>query len=201
MIDEAASEERAQLNSREQAALQGRALAPFVREFHLPRQPFEDLIDGVRVVRIPIDVSAATSRVRATGRLIRTMLRLRREIEPVEMEGFQAFRPRPKSRKPEEPKQTQPVYGRRVKKYSNRRLYDTDSSDLGLSVIAHKPSENSAGHFILTLTPKQEARRRIDTQEPPERLAARADVVVIRPPVGLAASRRARATRWCIRRC
>jgi len=28
---------------------QGRALAPFVREFSLPRQPFEDLIDGVEM--------------------------------------------------------------------------------------------------------------------------------------------------------
>ncbi len=28
---------------------QGRALAPFIREFNLPRQPFEDLIDGVEM--------------------------------------------------------------------------------------------------------------------------------------------------------
>ncbi|MCI0677177.1 MAG: VWA domain-containing protein, partial [Phycisphaerales bacterium] len=34
-------------------------------------------------------------------------------------------------------------------------LYDTDSSDLGLSVIACKPHESRPGHFVLTLTPKQ----------------------------------------------
>ena len=34
-------------------------------------------------------------------------------------------------------------------------LYSTDSSDLGLSVIAHKPDENNAGHFLLLLSPKQ----------------------------------------------
>lgn len=34
-------------------------------------------------------------------------------------------------------------------------LYDTDSSDLGLSVIAYKPIEGKPGHFVLTLTPKQ----------------------------------------------
>lgn len=34
-------------------------------------------------------------------------------------------------------------------------LYSTDSADLGLSVIAHKPSEGDAGHFLLMLTPKQ----------------------------------------------
>lgn len=34
-------------------------------------------------------------------------------------------------------------------------LYDTDASDLGMSVIAYKPSESRAGHFVLTLTPKQ----------------------------------------------
>ena len=34
-------------------------------------------------------------------------------------------------------------------------LYDTDSSDLGLSVIAFKPSADKPGHFVLTLTPKQ----------------------------------------------
>ena len=34
-------------------------------------------------------------------------------------------------------------------------LYDTDSSDLGLSVIAYKPSNGKPGHFVLTLTPKQ----------------------------------------------
>jgi ATP-dependent RNA helicase DeaD len=44
---------------------------------------------------------------------------INREVERTEIEGFQAFRPRPKRRK-EEPKVTQPVYGRRIKKYSNR---------------------------------------------------------------------------------
>jgi Ca-activated chloride channel family protein len=34
-------------------------------------------------------------------------------------------------------------------------LYDTDSSDLGMSVIAYKPSEKQPGYFVLTLTPKQ----------------------------------------------
>lgn len=34
-------------------------------------------------------------------------------------------------------------------------LFDTDSSDLGLSVVAHKPSTNEPGHFVLMLTPKQ----------------------------------------------
>jgi len=34
-------------------------------------------------------------------------------------------------------------------------LYSTDESDLGLSVIAHKPSEKRDGHFLLLLTPKQ----------------------------------------------
>jgi Ca-activated chloride channel family protein len=34
-------------------------------------------------------------------------------------------------------------------------LYDTDSSDLGLSTIAYKPRDASPGHFVLTLTPKQ----------------------------------------------
>jgi Ca-activated chloride channel family protein len=33
-------------------------------------------------------------------------------------------------------------------------LYDTDASDLGLSVVAYKPDE-SFGHFVLMLTPKQ----------------------------------------------
>jgi Ca-activated chloride channel family protein len=34
-------------------------------------------------------------------------------------------------------------------------LYDTDSSDLGLGVIAYKPDGNEPGHFVLMLTPKQ----------------------------------------------
>ena len=34
-------------------------------------------------------------------------------------------------------------------------LYDTDSSDLGLSAIAYKPMEKQPGHFVVTLTPKQ----------------------------------------------
>lgn len=34
-------------------------------------------------------------------------------------------------------------------------LYGTDESDLGLSVVAHKPSDKEAGHFVLLLTPKQ----------------------------------------------
>jgi Ca-activated chloride channel family protein len=34
-------------------------------------------------------------------------------------------------------------------------LYSTDDSDLGMSVIAHKPSERRDGHFLLLLTPKQ----------------------------------------------
>ena len=34
-------------------------------------------------------------------------------------------------------------------------LYGTDDSDLGLSVVAYKPSEKDAGHFVLMLTPKQ----------------------------------------------
>jgi 15-cis-phytoene synthase len=44
---------RAELNAcyggREPATAQGRALKPYVREFTLPRQPFEDLIDGVEM--------------------------------------------------------------------------------------------------------------------------------------------------------
>jgi phytoene synthase len=35
--------------SREPGTAQGRALQPYVREFSLPRQPFEDLIDGVEM--------------------------------------------------------------------------------------------------------------------------------------------------------
>ncbi len=34
-------------------------------------------------------------------------------------------------------------------------LYDTDSSDLGISVIGYKPKSDEAGHFVLILTPKQ----------------------------------------------
>jgi Ca-activated chloride channel family protein len=34
-------------------------------------------------------------------------------------------------------------------------LYGTDDSDLGLSVVAYKPNEKDAGHFVLMLTPKQ----------------------------------------------
>lgn len=34
-------------------------------------------------------------------------------------------------------------------------LYNTDASDLGLSVVACKPDEDAAGHFVLMLTPKQ----------------------------------------------
>ncbi|MHC4413941.1 MAG: VIT domain-containing protein [Planctomycetota bacterium] len=34
-------------------------------------------------------------------------------------------------------------------------LYDTDASDLGLSVIAHKPDASQPGHFVLMLSPKQ----------------------------------------------
>jgi len=34
-------------------------------------------------------------------------------------------------------------------------LYDTESSDLGLSVIAYKSGDGKPGHFVLTLTPKQ----------------------------------------------
>lgn len=34
-------------------------------------------------------------------------------------------------------------------------LYDTDSSDLGLNVVAYKPDEGQPGHFVLMLTPKQ----------------------------------------------
>ena len=34
-------------------------------------------------------------------------------------------------------------------------LYDTDSSDLGLNVVAYKPDEDHPGHFVLMLTPKQ----------------------------------------------
>lgn len=34
-------------------------------------------------------------------------------------------------------------------------LYQTDASDLGLSVVAYKPSKDQAGHFVLMLTPKQ----------------------------------------------
>ncbi|MDY7109884.1 MAG: VIT domain-containing protein, partial [Planctomycetota bacterium] len=34
-------------------------------------------------------------------------------------------------------------------------LYNTDSSDLGLSVVAWKPEADTAGHFVLMLTPKQ----------------------------------------------
>ena len=35
--------------SREPGTPQGRALQPYIREFSLPRQPFEDLIDGVQM--------------------------------------------------------------------------------------------------------------------------------------------------------
>ncbi len=34
-------------------------------------------------------------------------------------------------------------------------LYDTDASDLGMSVVAHQPNSSEAGHFVLMLTPKQ----------------------------------------------
>ena len=34
-------------------------------------------------------------------------------------------------------------------------LYDTDSSDLGMSVVAHKPNDDEPGHFVMLLTPKQ----------------------------------------------
>jgi Ca-activated chloride channel family protein len=34
-------------------------------------------------------------------------------------------------------------------------LYGTDSSDLGLSVVAYRPDEKAPGHFVLMLTPKQ----------------------------------------------
>ena len=34
---------------REPATAQGKALQPYIREFSLPRQPFEDLIDGVQM--------------------------------------------------------------------------------------------------------------------------------------------------------
>jgi phytoene synthase len=44
---------RAEVNAcyigREAATPQGRALQPYIREFGLPRQPFEDLIDGVEM--------------------------------------------------------------------------------------------------------------------------------------------------------
>jgi phytoene synthase len=44
---------RAELNAcyigREPATRQGKALQPYIREFSLPRQPFEDLIDGVEM--------------------------------------------------------------------------------------------------------------------------------------------------------
>jgi phytoene synthase len=36
-------------SGREPATAQGRALQPYIREFSLPRQPFEDLIDGVQM--------------------------------------------------------------------------------------------------------------------------------------------------------
>jgi phytoene synthase len=36
-------------DGREPATAQGKALQPFIREFSLPRQPFEDLIDGVEM--------------------------------------------------------------------------------------------------------------------------------------------------------
>ncbi len=34
-------------------------------------------------------------------------------------------------------------------------LYDTDASDLGLSVVAYKPAESQRGHFALMITPRQ----------------------------------------------
>jgi Ca-activated chloride channel family protein len=34
-------------------------------------------------------------------------------------------------------------------------LYDTDESDLGLSVVSWKPDEHKPGHFVAMLTPKQ----------------------------------------------
>ncbi len=34
-------------------------------------------------------------------------------------------------------------------------LYDTDASDLGLSVVAHQPDPGKPGHFVLMLTPRQ----------------------------------------------
>jgi len=34
-------------------------------------------------------------------------------------------------------------------------LYDTDESDLGLSVIAHRADQAKSGHFVLMLTPRQ----------------------------------------------
>jgi ATP-dependent RNA helicase DeaD len=42
------------------------------------------------------------------------------EIPEERLEGFQAYRPRVKSTKPDQPKPVTPVFGRRTKKYSNR---------------------------------------------------------------------------------
>jgi phytoene synthase len=50
---EALAKWRAELDAcytgREPATRQGQALQPFIREFNLPRQPFDDLIDGVEM--------------------------------------------------------------------------------------------------------------------------------------------------------
>jgi glycosyltransferase involved in cell wall biosynthesis len=50
--------------------------------------PTEDLVDGVRVFRLPIDVNDAASRVAATLRLMKTMWRLRAEFDVVHIHGI-----------------------------------------------------------------------------------------------------------------
>jgi glycosyltransferase involved in cell wall biosynthesis len=49
--------------------------------------PGEDTIDGVRVFRLAIDVNSLLSRVSATFRLLRTMLKIRRDVDLVHIHG------------------------------------------------------------------------------------------------------------------
>ncbi len=45
---------------------------------------------------------------------------INREIEQEKIPGFEAVAPRPEPTEPQEPKRSVPVFGRRVKRYSNR---------------------------------------------------------------------------------
>jgi glycosyltransferase involved in cell wall biosynthesis len=69
-----------------------RALADRARFFVLATAvdqtlPTEDVVDGVPVFRLPIDVTDAASRVAATLRLVRTMVRLRRKVDVAHIHG------------------------------------------------------------------------------------------------------------------
>jgi glycosyltransferase involved in cell wall biosynthesis len=52
------------------------------------RLPSSDVVDGVPVSRIKVDVASATSRASATVRMIRALLRFGREADVVHLHGF-----------------------------------------------------------------------------------------------------------------